>query len=69
MFVEHEGRLIWKLLWSMLTQPAQLVRPRLTNDILGDYWRVHDDYNNQWLEAVVHVLLTMIDRYAILSHS
>ena len=28
------------------------VRPRLSNDVFGDYWRVRADYYNQWLVAV-----------------
>ena len=31
------------------------VCPRLSNDVLSDYWRVHVDYHNQWLEAVAQV--------------
>ena len=31
------------------------VRPRLSNDVLSDYWRVHVDYHNQWFMALAQV--------------
>ena len=35
----------------------------LSNNVLSEYWRIHLDYHNQWLEAVAHVPHTLATYY------
>ena len=39
----------------LLVDSLGYVRPRLSNDVLSNYWRVYVDYHYQWLVDVAQV--------------
>ena len=44
----------------LLVDSLEHVRPRLSNDVLSDYWRAGVDYHYQWLVTAAQVPQSVI---------